>query len=156
MENLNSPAKAGSQRKEEPGCAADAQAPPGPATAQPGDYFLLIDEGAAFYREVLNPEPDERALFDLDRPPGFRLTCCYSAASPEGEIVALPVARLTRRLSRQEFDAAYAALWPESFPADPLPDGEPAAAPSCPHCGAEVAFDDRACPECGGTVYGNF
>jgi hypothetical protein len=27
--------------------------------------------------------------------------------------------------------------------------------PSCPHCGAEVAPDDRACPDCGGTVYGN-
>ena len=49
----------------------------------------------------------------------------------------------------------YAAQWPQPFLAHP--DGEPPeAGPSCPHCGAEVALDDRACPECGGTVYGNF
>jgi len=28
--------------------------------------------------------------------------------------------------------------------------------PSCPHCGAGVAPDDRVCPDCDGTVYRNF
>ena len=77
---------------------ADARIQPHQAAIGPGDYFVVVlkDEELTIYGQVVEPETEEdKALYRQPHMRGLRLTRCYSASCPQGELGDTHVSTMT-------------------------------------------------------------
>ena len=106
------------ERMAQQGRAADARVQPWQTAVQPGDCFLRTDQIVPIYGQVLDPPAEDRGLYAQEHMRHFRLTHCFSAMCPEGEVGDTHVSCFAHLLTPEEFAAAQAAGWKEPEDAD--------------------------------------
>jgi hypothetical protein len=117
--------------------AADAKVVPWQAALQIGDYVVRVAEDIAIYQEILDPvqrevealrkdpnndEDDIREAAEYVRQsyarPGmenYRFSMGYSVACPEGELGDFHVSTALKKISKEAFEEARAAGWPQTL-----------------------------------------
>lgn len=102
------------QRREE----ADHNIQPWQDEIIPGCYFIrLIDFGGplVIFGEVIeSPYEEDRELYKEPHMKGYRLTRCFSVVCPEGELGDTHVSTMHSLLSKEQFEKARAAHWPNT------------------------------------------